>query len=390
MICFHFPHGLEARATHAHENPAMQCRLFVCFWCLAVASAASAWADSIPQDRIDALARLLPEQPGGVGRPIADRAAWEAIVRAKPFARAVARGEAILKEPIAELPDALYLDFSKTGNRSRCEAVLGKRHGRLPSLVLAECIENRGRFLPAIEETIRAIAGEKTWVMPAHDAGLGNFRGTTIEIDLGAATMGREMATARWWLGDRLSTETRDLVRDELTRRIFQPYRQAIAQGKPKLWWLAGTNNWNAVCLAGVTGAALATLETREERAFFVAAAEKYVKNFLRGFTADGYCYEGLGYWNYGFGNYVLMAETIRQATGGRVDWLENPKVRTIALYARRLEILPGVYPALSDCHLGAQPDGTSDGFSQPPFPPRTPRYRGSLARFPRRAERAL
>ena len=239
-----------------------------------------------------------------------------------------------MKEPIAELPDALYLDFSKTGNRSRCEAVLGKRHGRLPSLVLAECIENRGRFLPAIEETIRAIAAEKTWVMPAHDAGLRNFRGTTIEIDLGAATMGREMATARWWLGDQLSAGTRELVRDELTRRIFRPYRQAIARGKPKLWWRAGTNNWNAVCLAGVTGAALATLDTREERAFFVAAAEKYVKNFLRGFTADGYCYEGLGYWNYGFGNYVLMAETVRQATGGTVNWLENPKVRTIALYA--------------------------------------------------------
>ncbi|MGO8749966.1 MAG: hypothetical protein ACLQNE_28810 [Thermoguttaceae bacterium] len=200
----------------------MQRRLFLCFWCLAVASAVSAWADSIPQDRIDALARLLLEQPGGVGRPIADRAAWEAIARAKPFARVVTRGEAILKEPIAELPDALYLDFSKTGNRTRCEAVLGKRHGRLPSLVLAECIENRGRFLPAIEETIRAIAAEKTWVMPAHDAGLRNFRGTTIEIDLGAATMGREMATARWWLGDRLSAETRDLVRDELTRRLFQ------------------------------------------------------------------------------------------------------------------------------------------------------------------------
>ena len=146
-------------------------------------------------------------------------------------------------------------------------------------------------------------------------------------------------------------------VRDELTRRIFQPYRRAIAQGKPRLGWLTTTNNWNAVCLAGVTGAALATLEARDEREFFRGRRGKYVKNFLRGFTPDGYCYEGLGYWNYGFGNYVLMAETIRQATGGSIDWLENPQVRTIALYARHLEILPGIYPALSDCHLGAQPD---------------------------------
>jgi len=32
----------------------------------------------------------------------------------------------------------------------------------------------------------------------------------------------------------------------------------------------------------------------------FAAAAEKYVENFLAGFTPDGYCSEGLGYWNYG------------------------------------------------------------------------------------------
>ena len=327
------------------------------FCCLAMLAAATAHADTIPQDRIDALTTLLPEQPTGMGRPITDRDAWQTIARAKQFSRAIAAAESLLKQPIAELPDEMYLDFSKTGNRRRCEAVLAKRHGRLTPLVIAECIENRGRFLPAIEASLRALAAEKTWVMPAHDRQLANFRGTTIEIDLGAATMGRELATARWWLGDRLSPAVRTLIRDELTRRIFTPYRQAIAEKKPKLWWLTTTNNWNAVCLAGVTGAALATLETRAERAFFVAAAEKYVQNFLAGFTADGYCYEGLGYWDYGFGNYVLLSEAVRQATGGKVDWFENPKVRTIALFGRHLEILPGIYPALSDCHLGTQPD---------------------------------
>ena len=332
-------------------------RAVLCCWSLSFLIASWAFADSIPPERIDALAPLLPEKACGMGRPITDREAWQTIARAKPLARAVAQAEALQKRPIAELPDELFLDFSKTGNRRRCEAILGQRHGRLPPLVLAECIENHGRFLPAIEETIRAIAAEKTWVMPAHDRTLANFRGTSIDIDLGSATMGREMATAAWWLGDRLSPEVRKLVADELARRIFQPYRKAIAR-KRVGGWLTTTNNWNAVCLAGVTGAALATLESRAERAFFVAAAEKYVQNFLRGFTDDGYCYEGMGYWNYGFGNYVLLSETIRQATGGKVDWMENPKVRTIALFGRNLEILPGIYPALSDCHLGSQPDG--------------------------------
>jgi hypothetical protein len=53
----------------------------------------------------------------------------------------------------------------------------------------------------------------------------------------------------------------------------------------------------------------------------------------------------------------VLLAETIHQATGGRLDLLENPKVREIAQFGRRMEILPGIYPAFADCHVASQPD---------------------------------
>ena len=66
-----------ARSNHpaflfSYENPAMQRRLFLysflCFWCLAVAD--SAWADSIPQDRIDALVRLCPSSPSAWAGPL--------------------------------------------------------------------------------------------------------------------------------------------------------------------------------------------------------------------------------------------------------------------------------------------------------------------------------
>ena len=327
-------------------------------WLLMVCAAGPALAASIPQERIDALTPLLPERPCGVGRPIDDREAWQKLAQAKPFSGCVRRAEAMLKETTGAMPDDLFLDFSKTGNRTRGQAVMFKRHARLAPLVLAECIENRGRFLPAIEETVRALAADRTWVMPAHDRQLNNFNGKFIDVDLASSAMGREVAIAYYWLGQRLSPEVRKLMRDELDRRIFTPYRQSIATGKPKLWWLTSTANWNAVCHSGVTAAALATLERREDRAFFLAAAEHYLQHFLTGFTDDGYCYEGLGYWSYGFGNYIRLAECVRQATGGRVDWLENPKVRTIALFPRHLEVLPGVYPALSDCGVGSQPDG--------------------------------
>jgi hypothetical protein len=119
---------------------------------------------------------------------------------------------------------------------------------------------------------------------------------------------------------------------------------------------MTGTNNWNAVCLGSVTGPALAVIESPRRRALYIAAAEKYSKYFLKGFTDDGYCSEGLGYWNYGFGYYIMLSETIYQATKGKVDLLRDPKVKHIASFGSNIEILNGVYPAFADCSVRAQP----------------------------------
>ena len=147
------------------------------------------------------IAPLLPAAPRGVGRPISDRAAWQAIAEQPESQQVVHRAEELLSQPIPDLPDELYLDFSKTGNRERCQRVLSQRHWRVTQLVFAECLENQGRFLPAIEQTIRAVCAETTWVMPAHDRSLRNFRGEVNEIDLAVAGFSWELATADYWLG---------------------------------------------------------------------------------------------------------------------------------------------------------------------------------------------
>jgi hypothetical protein len=328
----------------------------LCFLLAFPASRATA-ADKVPDSAlVKKYAAMLPKTPQGVGRPISDRQAWQNVARAPAFQGVVARVEKLLKTPMPELTDDDYLDYSRTGNRSRGERVLGQRHSRLPQLVLAECIEDRGRFLPAIEATMRAIAAEKSWTLPAHDRGLKNFYGTERDIDLASSALSWDLATADYWLGDKLDAGLRKLVRSELERRCFAPFRGYVLKGKPNLWWATGTNNWNAVCLAGVAGAALAILDAPQQRAFFAASADQYINHFLEGFADDGYCGEGLGYWNYGFGHFLLLSETLHQATGGKVDLIQRPKVRQIAQFGRRLEILPRIYPALADCDVAAQP----------------------------------
>lgn len=315
-------------------------------------------ADGVPDaDRIDAIAEMLPDLPQGVGRPAGDREAWDAVAQHPKFDGIVARAEDLLDEPMPELTDELFLDFSKTGNRTRCQRVISQRRSRVATLALAECLENQGRFVPELQRAIAEVCSEKTWVLPAHDRSLANFRGETTEIDLNAAATGWLLATADYWLAEKLDNDTRSIIRENLEQRIFTPFEQAIETGQPRLWWLTGTNNWNAVCLAGVVGAAQENIPSTQRRAYFVAAAEKYIEYFLQGFTSDGYCSEGLGYWNYGFGHFAMLAETIYQATGGELDWMARPVVRPIALFAYRMELTPGVYPAFADCGFGARPD---------------------------------
>jgi len=313
-------------------------------------------AGGVPAERAAHWAKYLPPQPAGVGAPISQRNVWDAMARDKDFRSVIADAEEELSRPIVEAPDELYLDYSKTGNRRRYESRLSARRRRLATLALAECLENRGRFLAELEKTIAAICQEKTWVMPAHDGGLNNFYGRTIEIDLGAAGTAWNMATIDYWLAEKLSPECRRLIASELERRIFTPFEKAVNTGNPRLWWITGTNNWNAVCLACVVGAALENIASPERRGFFVAAAEKYIQYFLQGFTPDGYCSEGIGYWNYGFGHFTLLGETLYQATKGQLDFFALPGVQQIALFGHRMEIAPGIYPAFADCSVGSKP----------------------------------
>ncbi len=317
---------------------------------------AAAAAQEIDNNRVAEIAGGLSEKPAGFGVPISDLINWRTLSRQESFAKEISDAERLLSEPIPDQPDDLYLDFSRTGNRTRWQRVSGQRRGRIATLAVAECLENKGRFLPAFEEIVRALCSERTWVMPAHDAKLTNFRGETVDIDLGSSALAWSLATADYLLADKLSPEIRQIIRANLEQRIFQPYRDMALGKRAKNWWMTGTNNWNAVCLAGVTGAALAAIDSRNDRAFFVAAAEHYSKYFLEGFTDDGYCSEGLGYWNYGFGHYVMLNEMIYQATGGKIDLFADGKAKQAATFGLKIEIINGVYPAFADCSISAEP----------------------------------
>ena len=301
----------------------------------------------LDEARVQQIAGMLTAQPSGFGVPCSNRAAWTA--KAALLQSSVAEAEEALTKPLPPFDPEGYLAFTKTGDREPMQRNLGARENQLVPLVLAECVEYKGRFLPRIAEVLDSLSAMPSWTLSAHDPQLLNFHGERYYVDLNAADMGDTMAQALYLLGDKIPAATRANVTAGMEKHVFGPMRQSYLAGGPPdnhkgnlgHWWLTADMNWNAVCLKGVTGAALAMLPDVNDRAIFVAGAEHYIQHYDKGFGDDGYDTEGLGYWNYGFSHFVELRENVFRATSGKVDLLAGAKMQRVALFGLQFPMLP-------------------------------------------------
>ena len=309
--------------------------------------------------RVAEIAEMLPEQPTGLGPTGAERERWQKLASTKAAQGIVRKAEdALSQEPIF-MDEEVYLEFSRTGNRSNYERLTYRRSQRLSDFVFAELVEWQGRFIPAIEAELDRLFTEKSWTLPAHDSNLTSFHQTRFHGDLAATELAANLAQIDWWFQDKLSPEIRERLRMECLRRVITPYQEDIRSGhfRNGHWWIHGTSNWNAVCTCNLVRASLILLRDKQERAEILAAMEHSLSFFFKGFTNDGYCSEGIGYWNYGFGHFAILAETVLAATSGKLDLYEiSPKIEAICAYARNIQIDEGVCPAFADCDIKGRP----------------------------------
>jgi hypothetical protein len=310
---------------------------------------AVAGISEISAGRVSELAALLPAQPQGLGPVCAMRDAWSqaSVAERTQDIRRVA--ERLLKQEFPPWDQELYLEYSQKGTRPNGERMMNARKAWLYPLVIAECVEGRGRFIPAIEKTLSELDAQPVWTWPAHDKNLRNLREHLHEVDLLAADTAHDVAQALFMLGDWLDPELRRRTLLTLNERIFEPLRKSFSGASKDHFWLHADHNWNAVCLKGSVAAALAALPDRKDRAVFVAAGEHYIRHYVSGFSADGYTSEGPGYWNYGFSHFAVLREALVEASGGALDLFSDPKVRQMAMYGYRIEMLPNNIAAFGD-----------------------------------------
>lgn len=290
---------------------------------------------------------------------IADRDAWEQV-DAGVRAQLLKAGEEHLgyEYPVIRAVD--FLEFSRSGNRECYEEKLFARRTALNALVLAECVENRGRFLDDILNGIYAICEESAWQLPAHNTYIRDTPQLPLPdvtrpvIDLFQAETGAVLAVVRYLLQpvlDAVSPAICVRIRHELEQRIFRPYL------KEHFWWMGDgrspMNNWTVWCTQNVLMAAACTgLSEDPERMKQIAEkACRSIDYFLAEYGEDGCCDEGAQYYRHAGLCLFNCMEILNGITGNHFLALyQEEKIRNIAAYIEKVHVAGPYYINFSDC----------------------------------------
>ncbi len=294
----------------------------------------------------------LPKKIFQIVPDISDRTFWEHSVKVIPESSLViSQAEVMLAKPLPELNDQMYNEYRIKGINTYRTA-FHARSDVFKYLVLAECFENKGRFVPAIEKAIDAMLAEKTWVLPAHDKSGINYSGRGVTVDLGAVSRAEMLVSARSILSPVLTQYQKDRICREVFRRVLDPYLKRLQSGSTSdgFFWINAGFNWNAVCTANVAYCAVSLPDLTGQRNRMIAACLKGAKCFIAGFPADGYCSEGIGYWSYGFGHFLFMTDVLYQYSGGKINLFKWDGVKTISNFMTNIELHNQIYPAFADC----------------------------------------
>lgn len=295
-----------------------------------------------------------------------DREQWQALP--KPvLAHLIALGEEAMGKPIQNLPATLYLGYARQGNRSNYEGPYFDRRARLQNLVLAECVEGKGRFLDAALDTLWAIGEESSWCLPAHvgvqKARVGLPDVTEPIVDLFAAESGVGVAWTLYLLGpelDRVSPQARRRAQLELERRILAPVLDRNDFG-----WMAlevtradrRPNNWTPWIAASVLTTTLLSEPEPARRVALVHKMLRSVDGFLKFHPADGSCDEGPSYWGRAGGSLLDCLDILHSASGGQLDVFNDPVVQEIGRFIYRAHIANDYFVPIGDCAARFTPE---------------------------------
>jgi len=298
----------------------------------------------------------------------ADRAAWEAVPEDLHSA-VIKQAEADQQEGWHALLATSFLEFARDGNRSHYEAQSFGRRYHLRDVVLAECLEGKGRFLDDITNGIWLICEESFWGVPAHlgmqKAGVGLPDVTDPVIELFGAETVQLLAWTQYLVGEQLHGVSPLIVpriRLEAERRILKPARE-----RDDFWWMgfekknghsARLNNWTPWINSNLMVANLLLEQDPKLRIFETMRILRSLDLYLNQYWPDAGEEEGPGYFSASPMCYFEAVSMIDGATGHATRILSTPFIDLMGRYILNAHICDNNYIDYGDAHVHAGPDG--------------------------------
>ncbi len=287
---------------------------------------------------------------------IDDRTYWEEIP-ADYREHLIAAAVEIQDTPWPQILLSDYRDFLQTGNRERYETLFFDRLRMLDTFVLAEAVEDEGRFLDRIMDGLWLLLEQTSWCLPAHNSYVRDTKQDPIPrdeapvIDLFAAETGATVALTEAILRPRLdaiSPYYRRYIASELEKRIFLPYQTY------HFWWMGDGESKMLNWTPWITGNVLLTALSREEGELPVDALQVILEQasisldyFLDEYGEDGCCDEGAQYYSHAGLAMFTALDLLRDSVG---ELYQNDLIRNIASYIVNVYVGDGNYVNFADC----------------------------------------
>ncbi len=257
----------------------------------------------------------------------------------------------------------LFLEYVRTGNRSNYEAKSFARRNQLMDLVLAETVEDKGRFTDTVANYVWAICEETYWGVPAHLSmqkaknGLPDVEDPIVEL-FGAETAAT-LALTDYLVGpklDKVNPLIRKRIYSETIRKILDPIKDT-----KRYSWLDPTkavNNWDPWIVSNAMTAELMLEHDEAKRAANLYEYMKLLDVYINGLGEDGGCDEGPSYWFAAGASVFDALEMLRSATADHIDVYKEPIIRKMASYIYKMHIADNYFVNFAD----ADPKFTADG----------------------------
>ncbi len=253
-------------------------------------------------------------------------------------------GDEFRGTPIFEIPFSAFKRHDIDGNRTEFEKDYFNRRKRLLTFALLSWLYGREDDIRELENIIWVILNEYTWAVPAHLSkthvkdgvvtkeriGLKELQEDGYTIDLFGAETSTALAETLSLVGDKLTPLLVKRTELHIKKRIFD------CIDSPYFNWKHSVHNWSAVC-GGSCGIAAIYVERDTERlAEIISIALTAMENFCKGYTDDGGCLEGMGYWVYGFGHFTYFADLLKRRTKGKINLFDDEKVEKMAAFPQK------------------------------------------------------